>query len=322
MAVVPVSIVVPTRNRRDSVLTLVRSLSRQSGVAVQLVVVVEGSTDGTLEALADCGLPNLEVVYHPEPRGVSAARNAGLARSEAEYVGFIDDDDFWSPTRVSDAIEAMRSDAQGAAWSSCGVVGIDSRMNVTGFQPAPAADTVVKDLYRGNAIPGGGSAVIARTELIRAAGGFSPEFADLADWDLWLRLIRLSPLATVPQYQIAYTFDALVPTHTRPARAIDELARLQTKHHFGAADLDAKSWNRWIYGQYWRAQDRRGMVGMSLREASRSHNPLHLGRAVAHRVLPMDAQLIIAKARRRYMRRKFDPLAVRAAERWLADVRS
>ena len=83
----------PTRNRRDDVLKLVRSLSRQTGVAVQLVVVVEGSTDGTLEALAHSGLPNLEVVHHAEPRGFSAARTAGLARAEGEYVGFIDDDD-------------------------------------------------------------------------------------------------------------------------------------------------------------------------------------------------------------------------------------
>jgi hypothetical protein len=194
-------------------------------------------------------------------------------------------------------------------------------MNVTGFQPAPTADTVERELYRRNAVPGGGSAVIARTDLIRAAGGFSPEFADLADWDLWLRLIRLSPLTTVPQYQIAYTFDALTPSHTRPARAIDELARLQAKHDFGAADCDTDLWNMWIYGQYWRAQDRAGMVGMWLREASRSHSLVDLGRAVAHRVLPMDAQSIIVKARRRYRCRKLDPVAVRAAERWLADVR-
>lgn len=302
---------------------LLPSLSRQTGVVVQLVVVVEGSVDGTLEVLAKCDNPNLEVVHHLEPRGVSAARNAGLARAEAEYVGFVDDDDFWSPTRASDAIEAMQSDARGAAWSSCGAANIDGRMKVTGLQPAPAPDTVSADLYRRNCLPGGGSAIVARTELVRAAGGFSSEFADLADWDLWLRLIRLSPLAVVDRYQIGYTNNISTASHTNVSRAIEEMARLKAKHKFGVsgnADIDPRIWNGWLSGHYWRARDRSSLSRLWLREARRTRSPLDLGRAVGFRMLPMKTQFMVHRMRLHRSLRNLDPVDIQAVQGWLADV--
>jgi glycosyltransferase involved in cell wall biosynthesis len=319
-----VSIVVPTHNRRHSVMRLVRSLSRQTGVSVQLLVVVEGSTDGTLEALAACRVPNLEVIHHAEPRGVSAARNAGLARAEAEYVGFIDDDDFWAPNRASDAIEAILADPCGAAWSGCGVATIDGRMKVLGLEPPPIAETIAQDLYRCNPIPGGGSAVIARTDLVRSAGGFSPDFADLADWELSLRLSRLSPLAVVRQHQIAYTFDLGSPSNTRAARSLEELIRLRATHRFGVdgnADIDLDSWNGWVFSLCWRTKDRPGMVRFCLRDAVRTRSPWHIGRAVGHGILPMSTQLRLHKLRRRRSLRDLESIdAVKAVERWLSKI--
>lgn len=302
---------------------LVRSLVRQVGVDLQLIVVVEGSTDGTREALAKCGLPNLEVVHHSQPRGVSAARNAGLSRAEGEYIGFIDDDDFWSPTRVLDAIEAMQSDIRGAAWASCGAAIIEGTMRVFGFQGAPAADMTLDDLRKANFVPGGGSAIVARTEFVRATGGFSSEFADLADWDLWLRLIRLTPLAIVNQYQIAYTFDTRTPSHTNVARSVKELTELRAKHQFGIAgnaDVDQGKWNQWIWSQYWRARDRPSMGHLWMSEAKRTRSPMDVGRAVGFRILPVDAQAMIHRMLRRRGMRNLDQVEVDAVHGWLLDV--
>ena len=318
-----VTIVVPTRNRRDEVLQLVRSLSHQADIEVQLVVVVEGSTDGTLESLSRCGLSNLEVIYHPDPRGVSAARNAGLDRADADYIGFIDDDDFWSPTRTLDAIEAMTSDVRGAVWSSCTAANIDHHLTVSGFQPAPASDTTANDLRRRNLVPGGGSAVVAKTEAVRSVGGFSSDFADLADWDLWLRLIELTPMAVVPRCQIAYTFDLEAPSNTNVDRSIEELARLRVKHRFGVAgnaDVDEGLWNRWVWSQYRRAHDRSGMGKQWMQEALRSHSPGALARAVGYRCLPFKTQAMIHRRLFRNSITKLDAAEVALVQRWLGEV--
>jgi glycosyltransferase involved in cell wall biosynthesis len=318
-----ISIVVPTRNRRDIVLRLLRSLSRQTGVEAQLIVVVEGSTDGTLDALAKCGLPNLNVVHHPEPRGVSAARNAGLDRAEGEYVGFVDDDDFWSPTRAVDAIEAMREDPHGAAWSSCGSAFVDGRLKVAGLQAPPTPATVSSDVYRGNPLPGGGSAIVARTELVRAAGGFCEAFADLADWELWLRLVRESPLAVVDDYQIAYTLDIWLPSHTRAETSIEELGRLRAMYAIGIGanpDVDLRYWDRWLLQSYLRARDRSSMSRLWWHHSLRTRNPLDFGRCLAFRLLSIDLQLNIYSGLQRRSLRGLNRQDIALVERWLSDV--
>lgn len=316
-----IGIVVPTRNRRDILINLLHSLSRQANVTVQLVIVDEGSTDGTLEFLASSAIPNMNVIHHPTPRGVSAARNAGLALIDTEYVGFIDDDDLWSPDRSADAIDAITKSTDGAAWACCGSATINARKRIIGLQRPPAARDVPQALYRENALPGGGSAVIARTDLVRAAGGFSDDFTDLADWDLWLRMIRLSPVAVVDAYQIAYRFDFHIQSNTRVARSTDELARLRIKHHFGHldhVDYDEGKWARWISRNYLRARDRAGMSRILWQEARRGHRPFDACRAMAHRLLPVEVQIQIIAIMHRASMPRWKP-EVKEIERWLRD---
>jgi hypothetical protein len=195
-------------------------------------------------------------------------------------------------------------------------------MKVIGFQEVPDPNSVPYDLYRYNSLAGGGSAIVARTELVRAVGGFSPDFTDLADWDLWLRMIQVSPLAVVPKYQIAYGCDLQAPTHSSAARSIEELTRLRAKHFFGVnghPDIDVGMWNRWLSVQYCRSGDRSAMSKIWLREAQRTHKPLDLGRAIGKRILPMDLQFLIQRGlRHRFLHGK-RRVEVDAARRWLAE---
>jgi hypothetical protein len=195
-------------------------------------------------------------------------------------------------------------------------------MKVIALEPAAAAATIAEELCRMNSIPGGGSGLVARTELVRAAGGFSSEFADLADWDLWLRLSRLSPMAVVNRYQIAYAHDVRSLSNTRAARAFDELTRLRTKHGLGVggnADFDPAVWSRFVSSLYGRARDRSGMSRVWFHEAVRTRSPLRMGRAVGHRVVPMSAQFMIHRMWLRHSIRKLDPIEVQTVERWLSE---
>jgi len=94
-----VSVIIPTFNRREFVLEAVRSVLEQTFEPLELIVVDDGSTDGTADALRGLGDRRLRVIEQKN-RGVSAARNAGVAVSRAPLVAFLDSDDLWLPQKL------------------------------------------------------------------------------------------------------------------------------------------------------------------------------------------------------------------------------
>jgi glycosyltransferase involved in cell wall biosynthesis len=82
---VTVSVIIPTRNRRELLLRALRSVLRQREVTLSVVVVDEASTDGSAEAVHRLGDPRVHVVRHESARGVSQARNTGLQQVESRW---------------------------------------------------------------------------------------------------------------------------------------------------------------------------------------------------------------------------------------------
>ena len=85
--------VIPTRDRREGVVATVRHVLGQRDVQLEVVVVDDGSRDGTSEALAALGCAAVRVVRHAESLGLARARNAGLSAASAPWVALLDDDD-------------------------------------------------------------------------------------------------------------------------------------------------------------------------------------------------------------------------------------
>ena len=92
-----VSVIIPTHNRAAMVREAIESVLAQSYADRELIVVDDGSTDGTRAAVA-AFLPQLTYIYQ-EHQGVSAARNRGAAMARGEYLAFLDSDDLWLMTR-------------------------------------------------------------------------------------------------------------------------------------------------------------------------------------------------------------------------------
>jgi GT2 family glycosyltransferase len=86
------SIVIPTYQRRDLVVSAVRALSAQDVVAFEVIVVVDGSTDGTADALQSLDVPfQLTIIEQPNS-GAAKARNRGAAVARGRVILFLDDD--------------------------------------------------------------------------------------------------------------------------------------------------------------------------------------------------------------------------------------
>ena len=99
------SVVIPTHNRRDYVLRAIRSCLGQTGPGIEVLVVDDGSTDGTREAVAQLLDPRLRLIVHATNRGVCPARNSGAAAAQGEWVVFLDSDDELLPGAI-DRIDA------------------------------------------------------------------------------------------------------------------------------------------------------------------------------------------------------------------------
>lgn len=198
-----VTVIIPTRDRAALATRAVGSALAQVGVDVEVVVIDDGSNDETAASLAALTRDNVTVLRHPVSKGLSAARNAGVAASRSRWIAFCDDDDLWAPTKLQAQLAALDS-TTGARWSTVGVVAVDDDLTVLGAQRPPASGDVAALLLGHNAVPAGGSTVVAERALLDEAGGFDVDLPRVEDYDCWIRLAQSSPVATVDAPLAAY----------------------------------------------------------------------------------------------------------------------
>lgn len=198
MPVRPVTVIVTCFNERELVVASIESVLAQSAVDKidQIIVIDDGSTDGTEALLDDIAANNSLVrVEHISNRGISGARNHGLALVVTPLVAFLDGDDLWHREKLAWQLEAIdRSNGRAALWFT-GFVEFDER---DGKHRTPArvhdyredaTDTLARFfVLDGPIIP---SSVVAKTSALRDAGGFSEEIRLFEDMDLWLHLAAL-----------------------------------------------------------------------------------------------------------------------------------
>jgi len=174
-----VSVVIPTYQRRELVKRAVASVLAQTYRDFELIVIDDGSTDGTGEALAPLG-DSIRYEWQPN-RGLSAARNAGLRLARGSIVAFLDSDNRWLPDHLAVITRALdeHPDAVLAVtvpWMSHQNEASAVRL----MEPLPK-------LLIGNYVaPVSGAAL--RRETLAAVGGFDESMRFIEDNDLWLRV--------------------------------------------------------------------------------------------------------------------------------------
>lgn len=123
-----VSIIVPTYNRRETILRSLRSIVAQTFEDWELLVVDDGSEDGTAELIAGFD-PRLRVIRQAN-RGITGARNTGLRESKGDYLAFLDSDDEWLPHHLALLVGYLRAHSERAFvsaefWESFGPERVD-----------------------------------------------------------------------------------------------------------------------------------------------------------------------------------------------------
>ena len=196
------TVVIPTKNRWRLLARTLDSALGQDGVALEVIVVDDGSTDETPQRLATFGDERVRVIRHESSRGVAAARNAAIGQAHGEWLAFLDDDDLWSPEKLRVQIAAARE--READWAYSSAVIVDEHLVVKDLIEAPPPERMIERVLPYNPIPAGASNVIARRDVVREVGGYDESFHQLADWDLWIRLAAAGRAAACPEPLIAY----------------------------------------------------------------------------------------------------------------------
>ena len=196
-----VSVIVPTWERRESVLRAVRSVLAQTFEDFELIVVDDGSTDGTAEALAGLD-PRIRYEWQ-ENGGPASARNAGLRLAEGRIVAFLDSDNRWLPDHLDVVTKVFGRFPEAVLVSTCPGQHIAGRA-----KPQDARIVDALPLLLGDASIGLSSCVgVVRDELL-AVGGFAESLPSHEDHEMYLRLATRGPFAFVQHRTIVHQITA------------------------------------------------------------------------------------------------------------------
>ncbi len=189
-----VSVIVPTFNRWPVVGEAVESVFAQSFAGYELLVVDDGSTDGTAAELKR--FDRRLKLFVTERKGVSAARNFAVSRSSGRYLAFLDSDDLWRPAKL------VRQTAFMAQHPKCQICQTEEiwirngvRVNPRAAHQKPSGDIFARSLELCLVSP---SAVMMTRQLFDRVGGFDEAYPVCEDYDLWLRIAVEHEVSLIP----------------------------------------------------------------------------------------------------------------------------
>jgi hypothetical protein len=178
----PVSIVVPTRNRRGLLRRALASVAAQLYRPIEVVVVNDAGAD--VDDVLDEFRPRLDVVAVVNPRnvGLAGARNIGIERAGGAYLGYLDDDDQLYPHHVGHLIARLQATGARAAQAAAHLAS-ERRLDRFPLRPFELPQLLVE-----NAAPV--QTVLHEASLLDLTGRFDTTLAVNEDWDLWIRLVE------------------------------------------------------------------------------------------------------------------------------------
>jgi glycosyltransferase involved in cell wall biosynthesis len=226
--VLPVTVVIPAHQAARFLPITLESIQQQTAAPQAVIVVDDGSTDGSADVARGFGV---EVVQQPQ-RGPGAARNRGIELATTEFVAFLDADDWYAPDKLERAVAVLEQLGAACLATDAWIVRgdrIEGRKNQ--HREVPTVLTTERLLQHSPIIC---SSVVARTAAVRAVGAFDehPDLVATEDFDLWLRMSTIEPLAYVHEPSTFYRVHAgSLSANTRFLRGLDRiLDRVATQH--------------------------------------------------------------------------------------------
>ena len=196
-----VTVIVPAFNRAGYIRETVNSVLCQDYPSIELIVVDDGSSDGTYEILLEyASLDKLKLLTHPgrENKGQSAALNLGLGAASGEFIAILDSDDMFLPGKISAQVNYLDSHPEVGLVYGMGE-GVDGSghwiydiLSKDHFEPNDP-NAVLLDCYFHLPV----NALVRRT-VYEEVGGFEERFRAAQDHDMLVRIAEITRFGFIP----------------------------------------------------------------------------------------------------------------------------
>lgn len=203
-----VSIVCSAYNAGVTLRATLESALSQDGVTLELIVVNDGSTDGTAQILDGYAAADPRVhVIHKQNEGLTKALIVGCEAARGQYVARLDTDDICLPGRLRKQAALLDLDPE-LSFVSCW-----TRSVGPGDEPlyeicrSPEPNEATRGLRDSRLGPPHHGSVMFRKDLYKQVGGYRTEFYFAQDSDLWLRLVEVGKFACVPEFLYQFRVD-------------------------------------------------------------------------------------------------------------------
>lgn len=193
-----ISVIIPNYNYERYLREAVDSALRQTYDNVEIIVVDDGSADGSREIIESYG-GRINALYQ-ENQGVSAARNNGAARGSGEYIAFLDADDIWKPDKLTRQFARFEEDNQ-VGLTHCSMTLIDPTGIIVGEKTEGQEGNVAEEflLFERGVVIGAASTGVVSRKAFDSVGGFDVRFSTAADWDFCYRIATKFKIAFVDE---------------------------------------------------------------------------------------------------------------------------
>jgi len=270
-----VSVIIPAYNAEATILETIASVRAQTHADLEILVIDDGSTDGTLARVRSVDDERLSVFSYPHG-GLATGRNRGVAHSAGAFISFIDADDLWTPDKLACQLAALeRHPEAGLAYSWTTFVDGDGRYLFAKERLYFEGDVRLPLLRE--CFIASGSNVLLRRSCVDAVGPFDPILRSAEDWEYWLRAAVAWPFVMVPRYQILYRVSP--SSMSADAARVEEACLLILARALATAPADLQrrrneylaNIKHYVSFLHLTRTSRRGLAGRKLLEAIRLH---------------------------------------------------
>ncbi|MDZ8080630.1 MAG: glycosyltransferase [Nostoc sp. DcaGUA01] len=197
-----ISVIIPAYNGERTILETIASVRQQTFSDFELIIINDGSTDGTLELVNTVEDPRIKIFSYKNA-GLPVARNRGISHATGEFITFIDADDLWTPDKLELQLAALQQHPEAGVAYSWTYYMDDKGEAFHSSNTLSFEGNVFANLLLGNFLESGSNPLIRR-QAIDSTGEFDSTLKYCEDWEYWLRLAVRWPFVVVPKQQIFY----------------------------------------------------------------------------------------------------------------------